>query len=326
MNGNERPIVSIIIPCYNCAPWIERCLAAIESQTYTNFEVICVDDCSTDDTYSIVNDYMSHTTMCMRLMKNNINSGPAISRNNAIKGALGEWIAFCDSDDYYESTFIEEMLEHATKENADVAMCEYRKIFESGKASKDVHYLSDLDQTSSVEDVFVYSKSALWLLLIKKHLLDENSIPNLRNGEDIACVPCIESCAGKISIVKKVLYNYYIRDMSSSHRPSKTIYKSLCSAYDYIEQHFSGDYPDVLEYIGIRTILYGATINAFKARVSTKEIKDFLKKFCIRYPKWYENKYIRTQSKIKRLYLKTLQYKMYAVCRIFAYIHLKMST
>lgn len=323
-NNAAAPIVSVIIPCYNCAEWIENCLAALENQTYKNFEVLCVDDCSADATYAIIEGYKEHSELNIRLLKNDKNSGPAISRNRAALIAQGEWLAFCDSDDWYDQTYLKEMLMAAERDNSDIVMCEYRKIY-SNKEPEDVRYLSYIDNDSSMEDKLVFSKSSLCLLLLKKGLFISNPIPDLRNGEDIACIPCLEAKAERISVVKKPLYNYLMRTSSASNRPSEKVYKSLLSAFNYIEKGFSDAYPEVLEYLGIRTVLYGATINALKAEVSISIVQEIAEAFSKKYPKWNKNDYISTLSRAKRLYLRLLQLKMYRTCRLLAHIHLKIS-
>ena len=103
------------------------------------------------------------------------------------------------------------------------------------------------------------------------------------------------------------------------------MYKSLLSAFNYIEKGFSDAYPEVLEYLGIRTVLYGATINALKAEVSISIVQEIAEAFSKKYPKWNKNDYISTLSRAKRLYLRLLQLKMYRTCRLLAHIHLKLS-
>lgn len=326
MNNNTTPTVSVIIPCYNCADWIVKCLSELENQSYKDFEVVCVDDCSDDDTCGIISGYKTKSSMPINLLKNDVNSGPAVSRNKAVSVARGEWLAFCDSDDYYDRTFIEEMLAKAREDNSDVVMCEYRKIYESGKAPTEVNYLRDIENDACAEKKIVFSKASLCLLLIKKQLFSGNLIPDLRNGEDIACIPCIEAKASGISVVKKVLYNYLIRSTSVSNKPSHDIYKSLCSSFEYIEKNFNSRYRAALEYIGIRTVLYGVTINAFKAGIPSPEIKEIVNGFEKKYPQWRKNKYLSNFSKAKRLYLKLIDKNMYAMCRALAYVHTKIST
>ena len=323
-NYATSPTVSVIIPCYNCAEWIEKCLTALENQIYRNFEVLCVDDCSTDNTYAIMEGYREHSKLNIRLLKNENNSGPAISRNRAALIAQGEWLAFCDSDDWYDETYLEEMLMAAERDNSDIVMCEYRKIYDD-KNPEDVHYLSHVDNDSSVEDKLVYSKSSLCLLLLKKELFASKPIPDLRNGEDIAYIPCIEAKAERISVVKKPLYNYLIRPSSASNRSSVKVYTSLLSAFDYVKDNFPDTYPEILEYLGIRTVLYGATLNAFKAGVGISTVKEIVNVFSKKYPEWYKNDYLFTFSYAKRLYLGLLHSKMYSFCRLLAYIHMKIS-
>ncbi len=325
-NSQILPNISVIIPCYNCEKWIENCLYALENQTYRDFEVICVDDCSTDGTYNILKAYQRKSSLRLILMKNETNSGPAVSRNNAVTIANGKWLAFCDADDQYDETFLEEMVTSAEQNGSDLVMCEYRKIYETGRKSEDVRYLLHVDDNSSFEEKLVYSKSALWLLLIEKNIFLANPIPDLRNGEDIACIPCIEAMAEKISVVKKPLYNYLIRSASASNNPSEKVYKSLFAAFEHIEKNFPEKYAEVLEYLGIRTVLYGVTLNAFKAGVDTSVIKKIVTDFGMKYPKWKNNKYLSTFSKSKRIYLQLIGKKMFFCAKILAYAHMNIST
>lgn len=324
-NNTAAPTVSVIIPCYNCAEWIEKCLTALEHQTYKNFEVLCVDDCSTDITYTTIEAYKAYSGLSISLIKNEKNIGPAMSRNRAISIARGKWLAFCDSDDWYDENYLEEMLNAAERDRSDIVMCEYRKIY-MDKKSEEIRYLSSVDNDSSAEDKLVYSKSSLWLILCKAELFASVPIPDLRNGEDIACIPCVEAKARKISVVKKPLYNYLIRASSVSNKPSEKVYKSLLQAFEYIKKNFSDRYPDVLEYLGIRTVLYGATINAFKADVCKSDIDEVAETFSAEFPRWNKNKYLFALSRAKRLYLRFLHLKMYGACRLLARIHLKLST
>lgn len=325
MNENQTaPAVSVIIPCYNCTEWIGKCLSALEAQTYQGFEVLCVDDCSTDATYATIEAYRAHSPLRIHLLQNEKNSGPAVSRNRAAAVAKGEWLAFCDSDDWYDETYIEEMLTEAKRDHSDVVMCEYRKIY-SDREPEDVRYLSPVDNNSSVEEKLVCSKSSLCLLFLKKELFSSNPIPDLRNGEDIACVPCLEAAAEKISVVKKPLYNYLMRTSSVSNKPSEKVYRSLLSAFEYLEKNFSARYPEVLEYLGVRTVLYGATINALKADVELPVIREIVQAFSAKYPQWKKNRYLSAFSRAKRLYLKLLQRKWYGMCRLLARLHLKLS-
>ena len=101
-------LVSIIMPSYNTAQYIAKTIQSVIRQTYTNWELLIVDDCSTDNTEEIVASYATDSRI--RWMKNDLNCGAAMSRNRALREARGKWIAFLDSDDLWEPQKLERQL------------------------------------------------------------------------------------------------------------------------------------------------------------------------------------------------------------------------
>lgn len=104
LNGDDKNeripnLVSIIMPSYNTAQYIEKTIKSVLNQTYTNWELIIVDDCSTDNTDEVVKNYLSDKRI--KYLKNEQNSGAAVSRNRALREAKGQWISFLDSDDLW---------------------------------------------------------------------------------------------------------------------------------------------------------------------------------------------------------------------------------
>ena len=120
------PAVSIVIPMYNTEKYIGECLDSILAQTFTDFEVIVVDDCSTDNSCAIVESYKQKFGDKLQLIRSEKNSGgcPGIPRNIGIRLSLGEYILFVDSDDAITPTALEELYPLAKKFNADVVYCE----------------------------------------------------------------------------------------------------------------------------------------------------------------------------------------------------------
>lgn len=105
----EFYLVSIITPSWNCASFIEETIKSIQSQTYTNWELLFQDDCSTDNTKEIVAKYAAQDSR-IKYECNPQNSGAAITRNNALKRAKGRWIALLDSDDLWTSDKLEKQV------------------------------------------------------------------------------------------------------------------------------------------------------------------------------------------------------------------------
>jgi glycosyltransferase involved in cell wall biosynthesis len=122
MNGNQ--LVSIIMPSYNTGEYIKNSIQSVINQTYTNWELIIVDDCSTDNTDEIVTPFLTDNRI--RFLKNKKNSGAAISRNYALREAKGKWIAFLDSDDIWLPEKLERQLNYMEENNYSFTYTDYR--------------------------------------------------------------------------------------------------------------------------------------------------------------------------------------------------------
>lgn len=105
------PIVSVIVPVYNGEKYIEKCVSSLVCQTYSNLEIIVVNDGSSDRTSTIVHDMQVRDSRIIVVDK--INEGVSIARNTALAIAKGEWIAFSDADDYYYPNGIASLIEVA---------------------------------------------------------------------------------------------------------------------------------------------------------------------------------------------------------------------
>ena len=120
----DKDLISIIMPTYNCGKYISESIQSVINQTYTKWELIIVDDCSTDDTKDIIK--LFHDNRICYVM-NEKNKGAAISRNLALSIAKGEWIAFLDSDDIWKCNKLEKQISFMKKNNYSFTCtyCEY---------------------------------------------------------------------------------------------------------------------------------------------------------------------------------------------------------
>ena len=125
LNNNVTPAVSAIIPLYNAEKYIEQCLESILNQTFQDFEVIVVDDCSTDSSVKVVEKFAPRFKGRLRLVKRDRNSGAAaIPRNIGIRLARGKYVAFTDNDDMFTQDAFENMYKAAEKTQADIVHAE----------------------------------------------------------------------------------------------------------------------------------------------------------------------------------------------------------
>ncbi len=120
-------LVSIIMPSYNTTKYIAESIQSVLNQTYTNWELIIVDDCSTDNTDDVVKQFLADSRI--KYLKNEKNSGAAISRNRALREAKGKWIAFLDSDDLWLPQKLEKQIEFMEENNYKFTYTDYKINF-----------------------------------------------------------------------------------------------------------------------------------------------------------------------------------------------------
>ncbi len=118
------PGISVIIPCYNVSNYIEECLDSFLEQTYTDFEIICVDDGSKDDTAEIIEAYAKRDSRISLIRQSNQYAG--VARNNGMKYAKGEYLLFFDGDDFCEQDMLDKMVESARRYRSDIVVCDIR--------------------------------------------------------------------------------------------------------------------------------------------------------------------------------------------------------
>ena len=122
-------LVSVIMPTYNTAEYISESIASVRKQTYTDWELIIVDDCSADNTDEIVKPFLSDKRI--KYIKNETNSGAAVSRNRALREAKGKWIAFLDSDDLWLPVKLEKQIAFMKKNDYHFSYTNYVEINEA---------------------------------------------------------------------------------------------------------------------------------------------------------------------------------------------------
>ena len=130
-DGNERVegLVSIIMPSYNTAPYISSSIQSLINQTYNNWELIIVDDCSTDNTEDVLSEIKDER---IRFFKNEKNSGAAVSRNKALREAKGQWVAFLDSDDLWMPDKLEKQIRFMMDNGYSFSYTNYKEIDTDG--------------------------------------------------------------------------------------------------------------------------------------------------------------------------------------------------
>ena len=205
------PKVSIVIPAYNVEKYIEECLASLLKQTYKNFEVIIVNDGSTDLTPEIANVF-NHCDNRFNLISQK-NSGLSASRNRGIEMAKGEYICFIDSDDWVDENYLENLLNAIEKNNCDIAastIVRKRKFSQKYK----IHYKEE-QIYSTLEDKLNVCRIPVccyvWNKLYKASLVKTHKFEEGVYYEDVLWTPAILKDADKLVTVPNTNYYYGAR-------------------------------------------------------------------------------------------------------------------
>ena len=203
--------ISIIIPIYNAQDNLELCLNALLKQTHKNLEIICINDGSQDNSLEILNSYSKKDDRIIVL--NQENGGPGVARNNGLKHASGDYIMFCDSDDFYEPNMCEIMLNEIVNSNLDLVVSNINTLKTTGSRPIAFRNYNALERTGEIEKEALLSINlALWNKIFKKSILDNYNInfPSISTGEDDAFIYLYLIYSKNYKIIKDKLYNYQI--------------------------------------------------------------------------------------------------------------------
>ncbi len=219
--------VSIIIPVYNSQNYIERCLKSIIEQTYKNFEVIIIDDGSTDNSSNICNKYCKKDLRFKYFYKKN--GGVSSARNYGLKVSKGIFISFIDSDDYLEKDFLKILINNINLDSKiDMSICGYRRVYEN--KVKDMFcrkFWGKNDVCTSICCVLDSSifASCVWNKLFKSSIIKKNKLKfdsKYLIGEDLKfCIDYLCYCSNTF-YTEKVLYNYLINSSSLMRQNKKS--------------------------------------------------------------------------------------------------------
>ena len=214
------PLVSIIIPVYKVEKFIERCARSIFEQTYENLEIIFVNDSTPDNSIEILNYVLNdypHRKQQTHVINFETNQGVASARNTGMKNSTGKYSIQFDSDDYVESTMIEEMVTIAEKESADITICDFMYIYPN--QTKHLHVNPSLNPHVLLQQVLTGEvHSSLCNKLIKRTLYlkhDITFIEGLNMREDLSVTFRLLYFTEKIAYIPKPFYNYILTKTTS---------------------------------------------------------------------------------------------------------------
>ena len=210
------PEISVIIPVYNSAKYLNRCFDSISAQTFTDFEVLLVDDGSTDDSGALCDKIASKDSRFRTFHTQN--QGSSLARQYGIERAICDKLVFIDSDDDVHHLYLQHLLDAMIRNNVDIAMCDMQKVSNDSKP-KPINAYSDiiLNNSSFHKLFFGYKFWGFWGKIYKKKLFDGIYFPQYNINEDYVVMAQLFSCQDRVAYVHEALYYYRNNPNSQSH-------------------------------------------------------------------------------------------------------------
>ena len=237
MHMDEK--ISVIIPVYNTAEYLPKCLDSVCGQTYKNLEIICVDDGSTDGSGDIAERYAHKDTRVQVIHK--ANGGESSARNVGLQSSAGEYVAFVDCDDWLEPEMYAAMMSAMRQNQLDMAACGYywetdeggKPIENSHPVSKEIFGRKELFEYVYIRDRYRGVTSWIWCKLFHRNILNEDGKllafdEKLRFGADLVFFIKAASNARRVCYLQTPFYHYYQRASSTAHT------KDLQVAFDIV--------------------------------------------------------------------------------------------
>lgn len=286
-------MVSIVIPVYNVEEYILDCLESIRKQSYLDYEVLVVNDGSTDNSLGVVKGFMEeHPEMNITLIDQK-NQGVSVARNTGISVAKGDCICFVDSDDMLDSEYLRLLELELRNNDADVAVCKARNVPEDNKTFYRFEQSYSVQQKTNYEALedLLYGnvKAGIWALLCKRSLLGTlRFAEGYKYSEDLELVWKLCAVANKCVFLDAPLYDYRIRAGSAMTKMNKARVdgmKLFLAMEEYIGE-FAPDFLNTYKKYGVAKWVWSTVWQEALASKSNKE-------FCERIEMYDADRYMR---------------------------------
>ncbi len=318
------PKYSIITPMYNSFDLMERYFISLKNQTYKDFEVIIVDDCSSDDSYKKLNEYVSLSGLNITVCQTPCNAGPGIARNIGMDKASGDWLTFIDNDDWVSNDFLEKIENVLKEKDVHCVIYDYY-IQKDHKRSVARSMYKENGGLVTVAECMIYVRNHTIGKFYKLADCREKNIrfPHLRRCEDVAFViRAIEAC-GSAYYLAEPLYYYYQRSTSLSN--NKNLDESdMIQAFSILEKELGKKYPRELKEKSVPDLLYGVLLMMCKAGKSNKTIRNYIDEYEKKYSEWWKCENVKNLGKAKYAFLMAARFRTIYIMKVLAYVHSKL--
>ena len=239
--------ISVIVPVYNVKSYLYKCIDSILNQTYSNIEIILIDDGSIDNCGEICDEYADKDDRIKVIHKKN--EGVSKAREDGVKIAQGKYIAFVDGDDWVEDDYITTLYTKVKEYEADWISCNFNEV--NGDKYKNAKLIEKEEIVTNVYNLYKdyfdskFYAYVIWGKLFRTSLLRDYKFQRIKIGEDTCCMIDVFLKTKKAVLIEYKGYNYYMRENSATnHIRNKDIYDRLLSI-NYINSVINNNFPEL---------------------------------------------------------------------------------
>lgn len=315
---------SLIVPVYNVEKYVEKCLHSILMQNYTDYEVIVVDDGSTDKSGKIVDRIMSERPEKIQVIHQE-NRGLGGARNTGLALARGEYIWFIDSDDTIEQNALEELEKFLSKNTAEIVVFDCLYVDQDGKEISYEQGFSKKGTVSSLKDnpELLFMPNSACNKIYSRSLFEKTEVTFQENKwfEDLGTIVKLYPYANKIGYLDKPLYLYLQRQGSIMKNPNVEKNKEIIEIFDSIISYYKNSrlyntYKAEIEFLAILHVYLLASVRVVKIDYRNSLLKKFKQYILDKFPDYKNNKYNYLLCKKYKLILFLLDKERYFELRI----------
>lgn len=279
----EEPLISVILPIYNISSYLDKCMASVLNQTYSNLEVIMVDDGSTDECPAICDSYKKRDSRIVVYHKSN--GGLSDARNYGIERANGVYITCIDPDDYVDLDYIEYLYMLVRKYDTKMAICQHRVHYDNGSLKENGTVGDEvIDNKKCIERMLYHDviDTSAWAKLYHRELFLNVKYPKGKIFEDIATTYALMLQCDYIAVGYESKYNYIFHNNSIVNGKFKPNKLDLIEMTDKMGMDVLRKYPNLNEAV-LRRRVYARIstlnqmLNASGYDCERKEILNFIK-------------------------------------------------
>ena len=325
-------MISIVIPVYNAEEYLEKCIESILDQTYPNWELVLVDNGSTDESMEICRAYAKKDVRITAFHQYR-NQGVSVARNLGMERCLGDFITFIDADDWVKKDYLEKLVKLQKKQDADLVICGYDRVYDEDRKKAPEETQKSGKYAIRTYNIKQYLKHYLlegnthcWGVLYKSSVLEQLKFPSgLTIGEDLLFVLEAALRAEKIAVTDYMGYQYYINTEGAMLKKFTPSYMDQITCWERVLKRIGETYPQLtvkVESILVVSVLLVvgkiAELDIAEQKEYKKEMEECYRVF-MQYGKKKEiRKYLPGGYK-----LKVLLYRFVPKVYIFLYGRLK---